>query len=342
MKIENSNENWMNAALGLADKGYGMTSPNPMVGSVVVSDGKSVGEGFHAGAGLPHAEVEALRSAGSKANGATLHVNLEPCSTTGRTPPCVDSIISAGVAEVVIGCLDPNPRHAGKGVDILRKAGVDVKVGILEKECERLNEAFFHWITTGRPFVMLKLAATLDGKIATASGNSQWITGEKARGKVQELRRWADAIMIGGETARRDRPSLTVRDVRGWRQPKRLVASRSLTVSAAAELLKPGEPPIVVSAETQGDWIEVLRELGKDEITALLVEGGGILGASLLAAGVVDKLAYFIAPKILGGRNSRSAVSGLDPKFLDDAIELKDVEIEKVGNDILVTGYPNK
>ena len=342
MKIEDSKDNYMNWALGLADRAFGKTSPNPQVGAVVVNNERVVGEGFHERAGLPHAEVVALRDAGAEAEGAVLYVTLEPCSTTGRTPPCVETIVSARIAKVVVGCLDPNPKHAGRGVEFLRKAGVKVEVGVLQKECERLNEAFFHWITTGRPFVMLKLASTLDGRIATASGASQWITGPEARKRVEHMRCWADAVMVGGETARCDKPSLTVRGIRGWKQPERIVASRTLDADAAAELLQSGEPPSVISANGRDEWLRELSELGARGVTALLVEGGGVLAASLLSAGVVDKIAYFIAPKILGGSNSRPAVAGVDPESLNEAHLLENVEMEKIGDDFLVTGHPTR
>jgi diaminohydroxyphosphoribosylaminopyrimidine deaminase/5-amino-6-(5-phosphoribosylamino)uracil reductase len=338
MKIEDPNENYMRLALDLAKKAFGKTSPNPMVGAVIVRNGEIVGKGFHECAGLPHAEVMAIDDAGPNAKNAVLYVTLEPCSTTGRTPPCVEAIIAAKIAKVVVGSLDPNPKHAGKGVDILEKAGIDVEIGLLRKECERLNEAFFHWITTGRPFVLLKLASTLDGRIATSSGISQWITGPEARAKVQQMRCWADAIMVGGETARNDKPSLSVRGIRTWRQPKRIIASKIMNAQTVAKLLPPGPPPIVISADSAKKWIHEFTKLGENGVTALLVEGGGVLAASLLSAGVVDKIAYFIAPKILGGANSRPAVSGKDPTSLDEAHLLKNIEMEKVGNDFLITG----
>ena len=338
MKIEDPNENYMRLALDLAKKAFGKTSPNPMVGAVIVRNGEIVGKGFHECAGLPHAEVIAIDNAGQNAKNAVLYVTLEPCSTTGRTPPCVEAIIAAKIAKVVVGCLDPNPKHAGKGVDILEKAGIDVEIGLLRKECERLNEAFFHWITTGRPFVLLKLASTLDGRIATSSGTSQWITGPEARARVQQMRCWADAIMVGGETARNDKPSLSVRGIRTWRQPKRIIASKIMNAQTVAKLLPPGPPPILISADSKKKWIHEFTKLGENGVTALLVEGGGVLAASLLSAGVVDKIAYFIAPKILGGANSRPAVSGKDPTSLDEAHLLKNIEMEKVGNDFLITG----
>ena len=210
--MERSVIEYMPQALELAKLAWGRTSPNPMVGALIVKHDRIIGRGYHRKAGTPHAEINALADCRHSPAGATLYVTLEPCSTYGRTPPCTDAIIKAGISRVVIGCLDPNPKHAGKGVEILRRAGIEVEYPVLEEECLRLNEAFFKWITTGTPFVLLKMAMTLDGKIATVDGDSQWVTGVGAREEVQVLRQWADAIMVGGETARRDHPALTVRN----------------------------------------------------------------------------------------------------------------------------------
>lgn len=333
-------------ALTLAKKGFGKTSPNPLVGAVIVKNGKILGEGYHKRAGTAHAEINAITDAGGKnCHGATLFVTLEPCSTTGRTPPCTEAIIAAKFAKVVIGCLDPNPDHAGKAIKILNKAGIETAVGIEEEKCRNLNSAFFHWIQTGRPLVLLKMAMTLDGKIATLTGESQWITGAEARKRVQQLRKWADAVMIGGGTAKKDRPSLNVRSaklpdlpLRNWNQPERIIASRSLTTEKAAKLLKAGNPPIIVSAKDRNDWLKVLKKLGKNNITALLVEGGGELAAAMLQAGVINKVEFHIAPKILGGRNSRPVIGGDSPAALADALTLKNVKIKKIGEDICVAG----
>ncbi|MCK5805499.1 MAG: bifunctional diaminohydroxyphosphoribosylaminopyrimidine deaminase/5-amino-6-(5-phosphoribosylamino)uracil reductase RibD, partial [Lentisphaeria bacterium] len=214
----------MKLALRQAMRGWGRTSPNPMVGAVVVRDGVPVGRGYHCAAGTPHAEVHALADAGVAARGATVYVTLEPCCTHGRTPPCTQALVDAGVRRVVIGCLDPNPRHAGRAVGVLQAEGIEVEHGVLEKDCRRLNKAFFWWITHARPYVCLKMAMTLDGRIATAGGDSKWVTGPRARARVQRMRRWADAIMVGGETFRLDNPSLTVRTPQNWwRQPERCV-----------------------------------------------------------------------------------------------------------------------
>ena len=333
---------WMRQALRLARRGWGRTSPNPMVGAVVVRDGRAAGTGYHRRAGLPHAEINALDAAASAAHGATLYVTLEPCSTAGRTPPCTDAIVRAGVSRVVVGCLDANPRHAGRGLDILRSRGLSVSSGVLADQCRELNEAFFAWIRHGRPFVLLKMAMTIDGKIATAAGESRWITGEKARARVQRLRQWADAIMVGAETVRLDDPSLTVRAPRNWAcQPRKLIWTRDPGHLPPTSKIwaDPEHPPEFVEAGSRSEWDSVLSALGSANVTALLVEGGGELAASCLHAGVVDKVEFFVAPKILGGRASRPVVGGAAPESLAEALPLRDVRTRRVGEDILVTGY---
>lgn len=331
---------WMNAALSLAKRAWGMTSPNPLVGAVVVKDDRLVGRGWHRRAGGPHAEIHALREAGDEAKGATLFVTLEPCSTTGRTPPCVDAIVAAGVARVVVGSDDPNPAHAGKGFERLRDAGIQVVSGVQEAPCRSLNEAFAKWITTGEPFTLLKMAMTLDGKIATENGDSQWITGPVARRRVHRLRQWADGIMVGGETVRRDHPSLTARDRSGVvvKSPRRLVASKRLEPDRLAELM-PDEPvPELIHCDSTGDWRALMKRLGGENVTALLVEGGGELAASMLRAGVVDRVEFHIAPKILGGAGSRPVVGGKSPDSLAESLELVNPTVGKLGNDVVLVG----
>ncbi len=331
----------MREALKEAEKAWGMTSPNPMVGAIVAKNGEIVGRGYHHRAGEPHAEVNALQDAGPLASGADIYVTLEPCSTYGRTPPCTEAIKNAGISRVFLGALDPNPRHRGKGPEILRAAGIEVMEGILTEECEKLNEAFFKWIVTGRPFVLLKMAMTLDGKIAAANGCSQWITGPDARMRVQRLRQWADAVMVGGGTAREDHPGLIVREPADWpRQPLRLVVSQSMTQEEAARILAPGPAPEVLRATMPDEWNQIMQELGGRNITAILVEGGGELAASLLQAGVVDKVEFHIAPKILGGCGSRPVVGGVNPESLDQAFRLSRVEYHSLGNDLIYSGYP--
>lgn len=336
----NSDSKYMSLAVSLAKRAWGQTSPNPMVGAVLVKNDKIIGRGYHRKAGDSHAEINAINSSKGDISGSTLFVTLEPCCTFGRTPPCTDAVMAAGIKRVVVGCLDPNPRHSGKGVAILKKAGIEVAVGIKEKECVELNEAFFHWITKGRPFVILKMAMTLDGKIATKDGKSKWITGSAARLRVQKLRQWADAIMVGAETARTDKPSLTVREFRKIKQPRRLIVSRKLTGKDALKLLCEGEKPEIINASCRQEWIRELKRLGREGVVSLLAEGGGELAASLLKAGMANKIEFHIAPKILGGRNSRTVVGGENPSSLAEAFNLKNTCVKKIGDDICVSGYP--
>lgn len=337
----NSDSKYMSIAISLAKRAWGQTSPNPMVGAIIVKNGRIMGKGYHRKAGEGHAEINAISSSKGKLASSTLYVTLEPCCTFGKTPPCTDAIMAAGIKRVVVGCLDPNPRHAGKGVDILKKAGIAVTVGIKEKECIELNEAFFHWITTGRPFILLKMAMTLDGKIATRDGKSKWITGPAARLRVQKLRQWADAIMIGAETARTDKPSLSVREFRKIKQPRRLIVSRSLTAKDALKLLSRGEKPEIIKASCRRDWLKELKRLGDEGVVSVLAEGGGELAASLLESGITDKIEFHIALKILGGRNSRTVVGGKNPSSLAEAFNLRNICIVKMGNDLRVSGYPD-
>ena len=326
-------EKYMRMALEEADGAYGLSSPNPIVGAVVVKDGQVVGRGHNTIAGLPHAEPNALDDAGELARGATLYVTLEPCSTTGRTPPCTERILRSGVSRVVIGATDSNPRHCGAGIRILKEAGLEVTCGILEDECRAKNEDFFWWISRKRPFVILKMAMTLDGKIATQSGDSKWVTGEKARSHVQWLRRGSDAIMVGGETFRLDAPSLTVREPAGWnRQPRKFIWSNR-TTAPDAESVKP---------VTSEEWLAFLRRLGAEDAKQLLLEGGGELAAAALNAGIVNQVQFFIAPKILGGRASRPVVGGNNPLKMADALDVEIVSVKSFGEDLLITGNCRK
>lgn len=340
MKSTAEDRKWMKQALRLAEKGLGTTSPNPMVGAVIVRKGVLIGSGCHVRAGEPHAEINALRSVKGSAKGATLYVTLEPCSTQGRTPPCTKAIMEAGIARVVFGSCDPNPRHAGRAVPILEQAGIVVCPGVLKEKCDRLNECFFRWITTGMPFVILKMAETLDGKIATQTGVSQWITGPEARKQVQKLRLLADAVLVGSATYRMDHPRLTVRDAKGnvLKTPRRFVASNNRN-----DLVFPtGENWESVTLSSPSDWRVFLKRLGTEQACCLLLEGGGELAASALSAGVVDKIEFHIAPKLLGGRGSRTSVGGDNPASLADAVSLREVTIRKAGCDWIVSGYPEK
>ena len=363
----------MRAALRLARKGLGTTAPNPMVGAVLVKRGRVIGRGWHRQAGGPHAEIEALRDAekrGHSARGATLHVTLEPCCTHGRTPPCTGVIIAAGIARVVVGATDPNPHHAGKGFEILQRAGIAVTHGILAEECARLNEVFNHWIVRRTPLVTVKAAMTLDGKIATASGESKWITGEAARAHGMELRRANDAILVGINTILADDPSLTVRPgpvgpkskVQSPRPLRRIVldsqartpltakvvsdefaalttivVSRKAPMKRVAALKKQVNVLTAPLKKHSLDLRWLLKKLGSENITSLLVEGGGEVNASFLLGRLAQRVAFFYAPKILGGRDARKAVAGDGATTLAEALVLRDVVWRKLGEDLLLT-----
>jgi diaminohydroxyphosphoribosylaminopyrimidine deaminase / 5-amino-6-(5-phosphoribosylamino)uracil reductase len=350
---------FMRLALRLARRGYGRTSPNPMVGAVLVSGGQVVSQGWHHRAGDPHAEVEALRDAqrrGHRTKGASLYVTLEPCCTRGRTPPCTDAILAAGIRRVVAAATDPNPAHAGRGFRILRRAGIEVVAGLLAEEATRLNESFNHWIVHRTPFVTLKAAMTLDGKIATADGESKWITGEKARAFAMRLRRGADAILVGINTVLADDPSLTLRPVQGSRLRRILLDARARTplksnvvTDALASLTtivvgRSAPRPrmealaqkvrVLAAPEAEGriDLRWLLKRLGAESVTSLLVEGGGEVHASFLAEGLAQRVTFFYAPKILGGRDARKAVGGDDS--LKTLHRLHDVQWRRLGRDL--------
>jgi diaminohydroxyphosphoribosylaminopyrimidine deaminase/5-amino-6-(5-phosphoribosylamino)uracil reductase len=365
----------MRLALGLARRGYGTTSPNPMVGAVLVKGGKIIGRGWHKRTGGPHAEIEALRDArekGRAAKGTVLYVTLEPCCTGGRTPPCTEAIIAAGIKRVVAGAVDPNPRHRGKAFRILSRAGIAVTHGVLADECERLNEAFNHWIVRRTPWVTVKAGMTLDGKIATASGESRWITGEQARAYGMELRRGADAILVGINTVLADDPSLTVRNTKakGQRLKARVegnrlrrilldakgrtplgakvvsdertglttvVVGRSAPKRRVAALAKQVRVLIAPASKGRIDLRWLLKKLGSEDVTSLLVEGGGEVNASFLLQGLAQRVAFFYAPKILGGRDSRTAVSGKGVGNLAESLRLREVEWRQLGSDWLLS-----
>lgn len=346
----------MRQALRLARRGYGHTSPNPMVGAVVVKGGRIIGRGWHWRAGLPHAEIEALR--GIAARGATLYVTLEPCCTHGRTPPCTEAIIAAGIKRVVVAAIDPNPSHRGKGLAILRRAGIDVVQGVLEWEATELNAAFNHWIVHRTPFVTMKAAMTLDGRIATRTGESKWITGAKARAHGMYLRQGADAILVGVNTIIADDPSLTVRGSAGTPHPtcRRIVLDSRASTPLKSRVVSDGFDSlttIVVSEEapkqrvralsqkvqvwTEGDLRGLLKRLGKENVTHLLVEGGGRVNASFLAEGLVHRIAFFYAPKVIGGRDAIKAVAGQGATSWANAVRLRDLVWRRLGADLLLT-----
>jgi diaminohydroxyphosphoribosylaminopyrimidine deaminase/5-amino-6-(5-phosphoribosylamino)uracil reductase len=361
----------MRRALALARRGLGTTSPNPMVGAVLVRSGRIIGEGFHERAGEPHAEINALRDAarrGHSPRGATLYVTLEPCCTHGRTPPCTDAIIAAGIRRVVIGAIDPNPKHAGRGVDLLRRAGIAVTTGVRADEATQLNEAFNHWIVHRTPLVTVKAAMTLDGKIATASGDSKWITGPAALAEGMKLRRAADAILVGVNTVLADDPALTLRAVSGFRfqvsssKLRRIILdSRARTPLTARVVMDEfaGLTTIVVTrgaparrvaalrkrvsvlvAPAKHGRVDVrwlLRRLGRENVTSLLVEGGGEVNAAFLEQRLAHRVVFFYAPKILGGRDARRAVAGEGARSLGEALRLADVQWRRVGGDLMLT-----
>ena len=358
----------MALALRLAAKGRGHTSPNPMVGAVVVSRGKLVGQGSHRKAGGPHAEVIALSQAASRAKGSTLYVTLEPCShLKKRTPPCVPLVINSGVRRVVVAMVDPNPQVRGRGIAHLKRAGLQVEVGCCEAEAVQLNETYIHWVQTGRPFTIVKAGMTLDGQIATAGGESQWITDKVARARAHQLRGDVDAILVGIGTVLRDDPQLTARTggdpVRlAPRQPLRVVVDSRLRIPLKAAVLQRQEEAHTVIATTraapsrkiallQGRGVDVLvlpnagghvnlpalwTRLGQLGVTSLLVEGGSDLNATVLRAGLSQRLMCFVAPLLLGGQDAKGLVGGLSPLRLRDAMPLKNLRIEQVGRDMLI------
>jgi diaminohydroxyphosphoribosylaminopyrimidine deaminase/5-amino-6-(5-phosphoribosylamino)uracil reductase len=349
----------MQRCLQLARRGLGCTSPNPLVGAVVVKDGEIVGEGFHPRAGEPHAEVFALKNAGEKARGATIYVSLEPCNHYGRTPPCSEGLIKAGVSKVVVGMVDPNPLVAGGGIERLRAAGIEVIVGVEEAACRQLNEGFIHRILHKRPLGILKYAMTLDGKIATTSGHSSWITNSEARREVHQLRAACDAVIVGGNTVKQDNPYLTTHQQEGH-NPLRVVMSRSLNLPEDARLWDVSVAPTVVLTEVGSPLdfhkmlidkgVEVLEfpSLTPESIMAYLYERGcctvlwecgGTLAASAIAQNAVQKILAFIAPKIIGGSYAPTPVGDLGFTSMTEALSLENVRWRIVGSDCLVEGY---
>jgi diaminohydroxyphosphoribosylaminopyrimidine deaminase / 5-amino-6-(5-phosphoribosylamino)uracil reductase len=360
---------WMNLALRLAGRGYGATSPNPMVGAVLVKRGRVIGQGWHRRAGQPHAEIEALEDALAEHNdpaGATLYVTLEPCSTQGRTPPCTEAIVNARIARVVAAARDPNPKHAGRGFDLLRAAGLTVLTGVLGGRAARLNEAFNHWIVHRTPFVVVKAAMSLDGKIATASGESKWITGPKARAFGMKLRQGADAILVGVNTVVADDPKLTLRgpNLPPSKQLRRIVLDPQARTPAGAQILAGAEASlttIVASEQALPKRMAQLREraklivapapagkidlrwllahLGRESVTSLLVEGGGEVNASFLLGGFAHRIAFFYAPKIIGGRTAPGAVGGAGVKALSQVLRLREIVWRRLDEDFVLTAH---
>ncbi len=362
---------FMKMALALARKGTGFTSPNPMVGAVVVKDGKVVGKGYHRKAGAPHAEVEALQDAGPLSRGATLFVTLEPCNHFGRTPPCTRAILDAGIRSVVAAMKDPNPSVAGGGIDFLEENGVKNTVGLLETEARTLNEAYVKYVLTRRPFVTAKCAATLDGRIATRTGDSRWVTGPRARAHVHRMRHAVDAILVGVGTVARDDPRLTTR-IPGKKgsHPVRIILDTRLSLPEEAKVLRHGtnsdtfivigetyrtapevvakrarieKPGVkVIEAPTQNGEIDLsclMDRLGALGITSLLIEGGSRILGSAFSSGIVDKIAFFFAPKILTGDDGYPICRGKGPAFMGESLSVHKVRLRRFGEDVMIEGY---
>lgn len=359
----NTRERYMNLAMKLALKARGKTSPNPMVGSVVVKNGHVIGKGYHEKAGLAHAEVVALDEAGNNAKGACLYVTLEPCAHFGRTPPCVDKIIKSGVKEVIVGMIDPNPLNNGKGIEILRQHKIKVQVGVLEDDLKRINRPFLKYITKRMPFVTVKVAQSLDGRIATKTSDSKWITSDKSRAYAHKIRQDYDAIMVGVNTVLRDNPRLEA-----WftkKQPIKIVVDSQLSTPQDANVFSGNSRVIIVTLpiapgqetenrksldqkakilevkEKQGqiNLRDMMKKLAQLEISSIIVEGGGTLIGSLFDEGLIDRVLFFISPKIIGGKDAIGSVMGKGVMRIDKAIRLKDINLKRIGDDFLIEGY---
>ena len=357
-------ENYMRYALNLAKQGRGKVSPNPLVGAVLVKEGRIIGEGYHEVYGANHAEVNAIKSASQKSEGATLYVTLEPCNHYGKTPPCTETIIQNKIMRVVVGMRDPNPLVAGSGIKKLEDAGIEVIVGILEEECRRLNEIFIKYITKQQPFVLLKAAMTLDGKIATVAGQSKWITGEASREMVHQLRNAYSGILVGIGTVIKDDPLLTCRLISG-RNPIIIVVDSTLRIPMSSKIIG-GTSKVIIAAvkeieEMAVDKVKKLEELGikvlfveaykhrvnlkelmiqlgKLGIDSILIEGGAEVNASALEAGIVDKVQFYIAPKLVGGQ-AKTPVAGRGIANLEESIKVENLQMQRIGEDILLEGY---
>ncbi len=351
---------FMRRALALAEKGIGWTSPNPMVGAVIVKDGRVIGEGYHEKYGQPHAEPNALAACAEDPRGATMYVTLEPCCHYGKQPPCVDAILEAGIRRAVIGSADPNPLVCGKGVGILKSKGVSVTEGVLREECDRLNQVFFHYIQTGYPFVTMKYAMTMDGKIAAYTGASKWVTGEEARAHVQSQRHRFRSIMVGVGTVLADDPLLTCR-MEGGRNPIRIVCDSHLRTPLDSQLVKTANQVQTIIATCCADWEkqaayqkagcqvwlipkkegrvdlnELMKRLGQEKIDSVLLEGGGTLNWAALESGIVQKLQAYIAPKLFGGQSAKTPVEGQGFPAPSQAVLLKNSAVTRLGKDFLI------
>lgn len=359
-------EHFMKRALKIAEKGWGKTNPNPLVGAVIVKDNEIIAEGFHEALGCAHAEAAALKNACVDVRGSTLYVNLEPCSHYGRTPPCAKAIIDSGIKNVVVGMVDPNPKVSGNGIKMLKDAGINVTVGVMQNEAEKLNEIFINYITRHKPFVIMKAAMTLDGKIASVTGDSKWVSNEFSRNYVHLIRDRVSSIMVGINTVNEDNPSLTARlKSKECTDPVRIIVdskgriplesnviqakSKAGIIIATTDLiekekekqLEENNVRIIKTACSKGnvDLRELMDELYKLEIDSILLEGGGTLNYSSLEVGIVDKVMFFISPKIIGGKSAVSPVEGAGIQLMNDAFKLKDINLTKFDDDILIEGY---
>ena len=356
---------WMERAMHLAKKGWGTTNPNPLVGAVIIKAGRKIGEGFHEKPGEPHAEVMALNDAGDESKGADMYVTLEPCSHYGRTPPCVESINRAGIARVIVSMTDPNPQVAGSGIRRLKEAGIEVVLGVLEDDAKELNEIFIHFITQKTPYLIYKAAMSLDGKTASNSGHSRWITGEKARQHVHWTRQRVSGIMIGIGTLIQDNPQLTVRDLpvppvhpqrivvdsRGKipltshlledvTVAKTLVATtEAMKLETEMKLVERGVEVIrVVSNNGRVDLSALFKKLGERDIDSILLEGGGTLAESALKSGLINRIMIYVAPKLIGGKNAPGVLSGNGIEHMDECIRVDNFKTVSLGDDLLMTG----
>lgn len=358
-------EKYMGAAIELAARSVN-PGPNPYVGAVIVKNGRITGKGFHLRAGMPHAEANAIRMAGLSAKGAALYVNLEPCAHYGRTPPCSGAIIKSGIRKAIIGMKDPNPLVSGKGIKELKKAGIEVITGVLERESARLNEKYVKYMTTGMPFTLLKSAVSLDGKICANTGDSKWISSEGSRDYARRLRAKFDAVLVGVNTVLKDDPEIVSSNkcqVSSQKIPYKIVVDSRLRIPLKAKILKRPEEVIIATTkkalkskarlleklgvkilavkEKNGkvDLKALMKELAGMEITSVFIEGGGEINASALGSGIVDKVLFFIAPKIIGGRNAKTAVEGNGILRVARAIPVRDISVSRIGGDVVVEGY---
>ncbi|WP_018932038.1 bifunctional diaminohydroxyphosphoribosylaminopyrimidine deaminase/5-amino-6-(5-phosphoribosylamino)uracil reductase RibD [Gracilibacillus lacisalsi] len=358
-----TNEEWMDLALNLAEATIGQTSPNPSVGAVVVKNGELLGVGTHLKAGEAHAEVHAIAQAGEKSKGADVYVTLEPCAHYGKTPPCAELLVKSEVNKVYIACLDPNPKVAGKGVEILQNAGIEVEIGIQEQRALRINQHFFHYLEKQRPFVTLKAATTLDGKTATATGDSKWITSTEAREDVHKERHKHDAILVGRQTVEKDNPSLTTRLPQGGKSPIRIILDTNLSLTGDLQIFKTDSPTWMVCGNqadkahftTKYPHIKVIQLptekvrltdlmelLAEEKVQSLYVEGGATIHQAFLRERLFDECHWYIAPKLLGGQDAQSVIGGASPIAMKEAQQLKFIDIKQIGPDLKLIAKPKE